>query len=81
MSRYKVHGEWFHDAKTGFGGMIMVADAIDTKNGDIFREGAWHVTTAKPGTKGSKGRPFYGETAWMDAERLASDLALAKMYG
>ncbi len=80
MSRYKVHGEWSIDAVIGNKYATMVADCLDKQTGDVFREGAWCVTHVKPGTKGSRGKPFYGETAWSDAERLASDLAIADRY-
>lgn len=85
MSRYKVNSSWSIDSVygadiTASGHATLVADALDTKTGDVFRDGAWAVSTVKPGTKGSRGRPFYGETAWSDAERLAMDLAMADRY-
>lgn len=80
-SRYKVTGSWSVDKSVTDTITILSADITDTRTGDTFREGAFYVTQAKPGTKGSKGKPFFGECAWMDAERLANDLAMAERYG
>jgi hypothetical protein len=82
MSRYKVHGDWTVDGELGPRDMffVMFADALDTKTGDVFRAGAYRVVDAygKPAVKGKGGTvPFYGESAWSNAARLAEDLTFA----
>lgn len=82
MARYKVHGSWTLDSTFGpFD--VQSADVLDTRTGDVFREGAFRVTLdGTPAKRGKGGTvPFFGETAWCYAERLASDLALADRYG
>jgi hypothetical protein len=76
MSRYRVHSEW-QGTSEGYGSFrVEVADALDTKTGTVYTDGAYRVVrNGKPAKKGKGGTvPFYGETAWSDAERLASDL-------
>ncbi len=80
MSRYKVHGEWFPTRTHGDKYAVWVADAIDMNTLAVFAEGAWCVTHVKPGTKGSRGKPFFGESAWSDAQRLAYDLEIADRF-
>lgn len=80
MSRFKVEGPW----NTRISGqnygryLIQYADARDTKTNTLYMAGAYRVideTTGKPAVRGKGGTvPFYGEVAWSDAERLASDL-------
>ena len=55
--------------------VVIARDVIDDR-GDIWRNGAQHVEgpNVNARRKGSKGRPFIGETAWSDAQRLADDL-------
>lgn len=78
--RYKRQGEYAIDSVYGRHA-TLVADLLDTRTGTVFREGAWAVSTVTDGRKaGSRQRPFEGETAWMDAERLASDLAMQDLY-
>jgi len=79
MSRYKAEGTW--DVEHGFpvAGTVQVqsADARDTKTGDIFRQGAFRVLVDDRPVKGKGGTvPFYGESAWSDAQRLAGDLSM-----
>lgn len=85
MSRYKVTGEWGGIARHG-SLFIQEADITDTQTGTVYQGGAQRVVDArlgmKPAVKGKGGTvPFFGETAWMDAERLATDLALKELYG
>lgn len=84
MSRYKVTGPW--EGVLKFGSLyVQSAQITDTKNGRTYEEGAFRVVDARKGMKPAKtGKggtvPFYGETAWSDAERLARDLALEEQY-
>lgn len=78
MGRYRVAGEWSVDnelSRPGF--WVEVADAHDTVTGVTYIGGAYRVTDRnnKPAKRGKGGTiPFFGESAWSDAERLASDL-------
>lgn len=83
--RYKVHGAWLAEQETGysaqFGVGVEVADCIDTRTGTVYREGAFRVLVDGKPVKGKGGtHPFMGETAWMDAERLASDICVERRY-
>lgn len=85
MARYKVTGPWGGIAKHG-SLYIQEADITDTRTGTVYQGGAQRVVDArldmKPAVRGKGGTvPFYGECAWMDAERLAQDLALKEAYG
>lgn len=78
MGRYRVHGPWRERSfQPGPGFIVEYADALDTKTGTVYEAGAYRVRsqlTGKP-VRGKGGtHPFYGETAWCDADRLASDL-------
>jgi len=82
VSRYRVISSW--DDETRFGSFVtqsaMIKDAV---SGHTYVEGAFRVVNAqgKPAKIGKGGTvPFYGESAWSDAERLAQDLALAEAY-
>ena len=83
MSRYKVSSPWTIDDESYAPFVVESADIVDTRNGDVFRDGAIRVVVAgKPALRGKGGTvPFYGECAWSDARRLAGDLALAERYG
>lgn len=82
-NRYKVTGPWTTDKKFGVY-MTQSADITDQVNGQLYRDGAYRVVrlgTMKPAKTGKGGTvPFYGETAWMDAERLAGDLDVADRF-
>lgn len=85
MSRYKVEGSWHdRDYQPYEGFIIQHADARDTKIGTLYWSGAYRVLdaeTRKPAKRGKGGTvPFYGETAWNDAERLASDLYFDRRF-
>lgn len=84
MARYKVTTE-FEDDTPWPPFMTQTADIVDTVNGDTFRQGAYRVIdlrTGKPAKTGKGGTvPFFGETAWSDADRLASDLSMKVRYG
>jgi hypothetical protein len=86
-NRYKVTGPWgpasgLLSRRGSF--IIQSADITDQVNGRVYQDGAYRVVRAgthKPAKVGKGGTvPFYGEMAWADAERLASDLALAEQY-
>lgn len=79
MSRYVVHGEWRRvDDDAGLQFFVQCADALDKRTGDVWPDGAYRVVdsrTGRPAVRGKGGtHPFYGETAWSDALRLATDL-------
>lgn len=84
MSRYKVTSAWTPDSLFG-NFLVQEADITDTLNGNVYTYGAKRVVdtrTGKPAKIGKGGTvPFYGECAWMDAERLAQDLAMKEAYG
>lgn len=83
MSRYKVTGQWGGIARHG-SLWIQEADITDTRTGTVYQGGAQRVVDARNGMKPVKGKggttPFFGECAWMGAERLAMDLALKELY-
>jgi hypothetical protein len=82
MARYKVSSEFENDTPwPPF--MTQSADIVDTLNGDTFREGAYRVVDLRTGKpiKGKGGTvPFFGESAWSAADRLASDLSMKVRY-
>jgi hypothetical protein len=51
---------------------VFSSALVDTRTGDIFREGAWKVTVSGPQGK-PRTRTFTGETAWSKAEMYAYD--------
>jgi hypothetical protein len=82
MARYKVSSPWTF-SNISFGDFhVQEADITDTKTGDVFRDGASRVVDCSHpderlhrAVKGKGGTtPFFGESAWSDAQRLASDL-------
>lgn len=83
MSRYRVASQWRPDKRFG-NFVVQRADATDTKTGATYQDGAMRVVddrTGKPVKRGKGGTvPFYGEAAWMDAERLADDLATRERF-
>lgn len=83
-NRYKVTSAWTSDSLFG-SFLVQEADITDTRNGQVYTYGAKRVVdtrTGKPAVTGKGGTvPFYGECAWMDAERLAQDLATKEAYG
>lgn len=82
-NRYKVSSAWTADSLFG-SFLVQEADVTDTRNGTVYTYGAKRVVdtrTGKPAVRGKGGTvPFVGECAWMDAERLASDLALKERF-
>jgi hypothetical protein len=84
--RYKVSSEWTK-AHTGleYGNFIVQeADIIEVSSGRTYRDGARRVIdkrTGKPAVRGKGGTvPFFGEMAWANSERLASDLYMKERY-
>jgi hypothetical protein len=83
--RYAVHGEWRHAA--GWAGFVVlpdgnddraditvqVADLLEKRSNHVWRSGAYKVTLRN--VPGMRSKTFYGETAWSDAARYASDAA------
>lgn len=82
MSRYKVVSEWSMDSTYPEGIEVQSATIEDTKNGQQYREGAFRVLrNGKPVKTGKGGTvPFYGESAWSAAERLAMDTWFAVRF-
>jgi hypothetical protein len=87
-NRYAVHGEWAYAAHRH--GLVdrgidvqpalievKVADLVEKgRENHVWKHGAYKVILQNvPGTMRSK--TFYGETAWSDAARYASDAATA----
>jgi hypothetical protein len=85
MGRYKRVTAWEEDWRAnGFGPFVLqCADIRDLRTGDEYREGTFRVIDGRTGkaVRGKGGtHPFYGETAWSDAERLADDLWTAERF-
>lgn len=87
MARYKVNSQWspaLQNADVYAPFTIEEAHIVDTQTGQEYFYGARRVVdtrTGKPAKTGKGGTvPFFGESAWSDAERLASDLALKVRY-
>jgi hypothetical protein len=79
MSRYRVHTTPWSVVDSAFDPFLIEAtDALDTKTGHVYSWGAYRVVdreTGKPVKRGKGGTvPFYGESAWSAAQRLADDL-------
>jgi len=83
MTRYTVTPPWAL-SRTIWPFAIEVADLVDTRTGRTYVDGAYRVVvaeTGKPAVRGKGGTvPFKGETAWSDAERLATDLMFAERH-
>jgi hypothetical protein len=83
-SRYRItERAWFTERTTYAPFIIQVTDCRDTRTGTVYADGAYRVVDARTGkaVRGKGGSaPFYGETAWSDAERLASDLLAAERF-
>lgn len=87
MARYKVHSAWTMHAETtvrddcaGRKGTVVTetADAIDTRTGNVYRQGAFRVRTLRAKVTGlPRGKTFIGETAWSHAESLHRDTVSA----
>jgi len=77
-ARYKVQGPFVDDAGSLFVNAditVQCADLVDTRNGHVYRAGAYRVLVHGKPIRGKGGTvPFKGETAWSDADRKASDL-------
>lgn len=80
MSRYRItERPWMVEVE-GARYNVEVTDCVDTRTGTVYADGAYRVTDARTGKAAKKGKggtvPFYGETAWNDARRLADDLEI-----
>jgi len=79
--RYKVNSPWGGQRKVG-DFYVQSADALDKKTGHVYEDGAYRVVDAANGMKPIKGKggttPYFGETAWNDADRKAYDLWFAR---
>lgn len=84
-AKYAIEGAWRHRADRH--GLIetatevkpavisvKVADLLEKGLGHLWPEGAYKVQLTN--VPGMRTKTFYGETAWSDAERYASDAAL-----
>jgi hypothetical protein len=81
--RYAVHGEFrsriqrsipMDDNKVARI-EVLSADLLEKGSGYIWTSGAFKVTLQN--VPGMRSKTFYGETAWSDAARYASDAATA----
>jgi hypothetical protein len=74
--RYKVTGAWSVVKRSEHGLAIEAADCTDTRDGRVYRDGAYRITRdGKPYQRGKGGTvPWFGELAWANAERALSDL-------
>lgn len=78
--RYKVAGAWSTDQESFRceAGVYAIqrADITDTKNGHVYRDGAYRIVlNGKPYKKGKGGTvPWFGEMAWCSAGRILGDL-------
>jgi hypothetical protein len=84
--RYAIHGDWRYAAHRH--GLVdrgadvqpalievKVADLLEKASGHVWNSGAYKVILQNvPG--GMRSKTFYGETAWSDAVRYASDAAV-----
>lgn len=86
MNRYKITGPWGGHPEMRQGDFhVQSAQITDTHGGHVYAEGAFRVVDAakdmKPAKTGKGGTvPFYGESAWSDAQRLAGDLWTARRF-
>lgn len=72
--RYKATGGWTIQEEWSQV-MIETSDALDTKTGTVYRDGAYRVLVDGKPIRGKGGTvPFFGEMAWADAQRLVDDL-------
>lgn len=76
-NRYTVTSAWTAESLWGVY-LVQTADLTDTRNGSVFTFGAYRVVDTTTGKQ--VGPVFKGETAWMDAERLASDFAVKAVH-
>lgn len=92
MARYQIAGGWDEaDRQTVYGGSgavvlrIETADLVETTSGRRYVQGAYRVSASRAVMVGDnkpvRSKTFKGETAWMDAERLQRDMAMAIQLG
>lgn len=80
--RYKVTGTWQEVIRVD-NFRVEEADIVDTKTNTAYQGGARRVVnieTGKPVIGKGGTRPYFGELAWADSERLARDLASAARW-
>lgn len=79
MSRYEVIAPW-EDVEQYGDFLVQNACIRDKQTGTEYCDGAYRVMSSRTGKPAKTGRggtvPFYGESAWCDAERLARDLQM-----
>jgi hypothetical protein len=86
--RYVLDGPWITywtnevtDAEgTAHTVMLLNAALRDTRTGTIYEDGA-HAVDVHPQPEGWRRKVYKGETAWMNAERLARDVETALAFG
>ena len=80
-NRYSVSGSWTAGPSTTHF-QVQEADTLDARTGETYRLGASRVIDRRTGKAAKVGKggtvPFYGESAWSDAERLMRDLEFAE---
>lgn len=78
MSNYVIDGDWsdaYYQNYRPF--VIQDAPLRDRRTGTVYAEGAMRVVDERTG---KVVKTFKGECAWMNAERLASDMAVKERY-
>jgi hypothetical protein len=81
MARYKVNSPWRIEDEYGFGVETQSADIVDIRTGDEYSDSAWRVLVDDKPHRGKGGtHPYFGESAWSNAQRLARDIALDRRY-
>lgn len=80
MARYAPTGSWrtaFHETVTNdeddstSSVTVDIADCRDQRGGRTYTDGTFRVTLKN--VTGMRSKTFYGEMAWANAQRLASD--------
>lgn len=87
--RYEVVGKWSVSTEHAPNGDVVIttetAQLKDKQTGDVFTDGAWRVRFTNYGKGGDakigKTKVWFGETAWMSAERYARDAYFALQAG
>lgn len=79
--RYKAVGDWTNERHLTVDDQeiaLQVADCLDTKNNQRYRDGAFRVTVDGKPVKGKGGvTPFFGERAWCQGGNKFDDLVYA----
>jgi hypothetical protein len=61
--------------------VVLESADIHSRDGWDYQDGAYRVKATAGGRSYRRARTFYGETAWMDGERLFGDIVNEVRYG